>query len=313
MPLVSGLITSVGYVTQAEVPAAIACQPTLIVSGSVSGVPAGGEAFISLGRAIATAGTNGPFQIGGVSPGTHDLVAYLQSQFGFGSATADRVLVSRGVQGGSAGSITFAAGIAPALDTMTVNGTSGGALSHTMSYLTRGCEAGEMYYLPDSTNHIPVFGMPASLQQASDLHVLQVTEVGNIGRTVTTVFHTLTPGTVTLGSTFAPVITALAGPYKRLQAVVTLPADYNSVNFSITFGSSGRAEALGQTRSYSGTGTVTLAMPDFSGVQGFQVSWVGATTDVASYLFSANSGVSAAANACAEGATASSAYVGGSN
>lgn len=313
LPFGTGFVTSVGFLTQAEVPSTIHCLPALTASGAVSGIPAGGEAFISLGHAITSVGTNGAFQIGGVSAGTHDLVAYLQSQFGLGSATADRVVVSRGVQGSNAGSINFGAGIAPVLDTMMVNGTIGGSISHTMSYLTRGCEAGEMYYLADSTNHIPVFGMPASLQQASDLHVLQVTEVGNIGRTVTTVFHTLTPGTVTLGSTIAPVVTALAGPYKRLQGVVTLPADYNSVNFSITFGSSGRVEALGQTRSYSGTGVVTLAMPDFSSVAGFSASWVGATSDVASYILSANSGFSAAANACAEGATASSAYVGGSN
>jgi hypothetical protein len=311
----TGFFTSVVYLTQAEVPAGVTCVPTLTASGSVSGVPAGGEAFITLGHAGTSVGANGAFQIGGVSPGTHDLVAYLQSQFGFGSATGDRVLVSRGVQGGSAGSINFGAGIAPVLDTMTVNGTIGGSLSHTMSYITRGCEAGEIYYLADSTNRIPVFGVPASLQQASDLHALQVTEVGSnyIGRTVTTVFHTLAPGTVTLGSTFAPVVSILTGPYKRLQGVVTLPADYNSVNFSITFGSTGRVEVLGQTRSYSGTGAVTLAMPDFSSVAGFLASWVGATSDVASYVLSANSGISAAANACAEGATASSAYLGGSN
>ena len=313
MPIGTGFFTSVGYVTQAEVPASVICMPTQVASGSVSGVPAGGEAFISLGHATTTTGTNGAFQIGGISQGTHDLIAYLQNQQGVGSATSDRIVVNRGVQGGSAGSINFGGGIAPVLDTMTVNGTTGASLSHTMSYLTRGCEAGEMYYLADSTNRIPVFGMPPSLQQASDLHVLQVTEVGNIGRTATTVFHTLAPGTVTLGSTFAPVVSTLTGPYKRLQGVVTLPADYNSVNFSITFGSTGRAEALGETRSYNGTGPVTLAMPDFSSVAGFSASWVGATSDVASYVFSANTGISAAANACAEGATASSAYVVGSN
>lgn len=315
MPIGTGFFTSVGYVTQAEVPAGVTCMPTQVASGSVSGVPAGGEAFISLGHATTAAGANGAFQIGGISPGTHDLIAYLQNQQGIGSATSDRIVVSRGVQGGSAGSINFGAGIAPVLDTMTVNGTTGASLSHTMSYITRGCEAGEMYYLADSTNRIPVFGMPPSLQQASDLHALQVTEVGsnNIGHTATTIFHTLAPGTVTLGSTFAPVVSTLTGPYKRLQGVVTLPADYNSVNFSITFGSTSRVEALGETRSYSGTGPVTLAMPDFSSVAGFSASWVGATSDVASYVFSANSGISAAANACAEGATALSAYLVGSN
>jgi hypothetical protein len=311
----SGILTVVNYGTVADLSAPVVCFPATAttVNGTVSGLAAGGADFanIALGSAVGSTGTtvsaNGAFSISFVPPGTHDLTAYLQH------AGGDRLIINRGVS--SPGAINMAAGIAPAIASINVNGWSGGSLSTQMSYVTGACESGTMYGSLQNflSTPIQVTGVPTALQLSTDFHLLSVTENGTIGRTVTSMFHTLTGMSVTLGSTIAPTVTSLAGPYKRLQGIVTLPSDYGSVGMFITFPSTGNVSSLWMSAAYAGSSNITLAMSDLSGVAGFSSSWLAPTSDQAQFTFSALSLPTLGPATCSEGRITKTAYLTGTN
>jgi hypothetical protein len=310
-----GFGTGVAYMTQAEFTVGPTCSPAALTStGTVSGLVTGFSAEfadVSLGQASTTAG-NGSYTIGGITSGTHDLVAYLQRTSG------DRIIIDRGISGG---------GVLPALDftpgtggspvataQLTVNGGPGSTPAALMSYITGNCEAGTMYFTSTGVGgSTQITGVPPSLQAAGDLHSLQAIEfTGAVAQEVTTMFHTLANTTVTLGSIIAPTVSVVPGPYKRLQGVLTLPTDYNYVNFSITF-PSGNHQSLNTTSAYNGAGPLTLVMPDFSSVPGFSTSWEAGTGETASYVLNATSVAPSAARQCGEGLTTHNAYITGSN
>jgi len=205
--------------------------------------------------------------------------------------------------------------VAAATALVTVNGTSGGTLSQDMGYLTGACVSGTLYLQAiGNTNPLQVFGVPAGLQLPGDLHSLSVDElVGSIGRSAATMFHTLGATTLTLGAAIAPTVTSLAGPYKRLQAVLSVPSDYSFLNMSANFASSANVANLWMTAGYAGSQSFTLAMPDFSAVPGFSMSWMAATSDVASYSVRATSAPPYVGPPCGEGASTKTSYVSGSN
>jgi hypothetical protein len=74
-----------------------------------------------------------------------------------------------------------------------------------------------------------------------------------------------------------PTITQLSGPYKRLQAVYTLPSGYNSSTF-FSYDDGTRSVNISASFAYLGGTSVTLAMPDFSALSGWNNSWAPATS-----------------------------------
>lgn len=305
----NGHTTEVNYGTQVELSSPILCSSTLTLNGSVSGMlPTDIYTFVSFGGGSAPVPSNGPFQLSNVTNGAHDLIAFVTG------STGNRLIIQRGASG--VGAINVGTGAVAAATAMaTVNGTSGGSLSQQMAYLTGACTSGLLYsQISGNTNPLQVFGVPPALQLPGDLHSLMATELmGSTGRTAATMFHTLGATSVTLGGAIAPTVTSLAGPYKRLQAVVSLPSDYAFLQMGMSFASSSNFVGLWMTAGYAGSQSFTLAMPDFSAVPGYSTSWVAATSDVASYSMNATSAPPYAGPPCGEGVTTKTSYVSGSN
>jgi hypothetical protein len=115
-----------------------------------------------------------------------------------------------------------------------------------------------------------MYGVPASAQVTGDLHRLNV-ETST--RFAVNLFHTMSNQTVTLGSllTTAPVVTTLEGPYRRLQASATIPSDYSFMSYS--YGDQNSNVTLAGSAAYFGGQSMTVAMPDLSGLAGVSATW----------------------------------------
>src|SRR5690606_279969 len=121
-------------------------------------------------------------------------------------------------------------------------------------------------------------GVPADRQRNDDLHLLSVAAMAPDGamRTVQTLFHTLSDLTVSLGAPFqAPAVTSLSGgPYQRLRAEATLPADYRSaLTIQYTDQAVTRSFAVGATWGWLGNETAVLEAPDLSAAEGWDNAW----------------------------------------
>jgi hypothetical protein len=178
-----------------------------------------------------------------------------------------------------------------------------------MFYVTHGCEAGMMYSTPYTGASSLAFGMPSGLQRLDDLYSLQASAQGANGfRIATTMFHTFGTQTVTVGGALSPAITALAGPYKRLQATLSLPSDYQDVEFASNDPNGDIADVY-QTGAYRGGASVTLAMPDLSTAPGYLTAWGLPTGSSLFWMMNAHS----VTQHCGEGVTSRSANTSGTN
>jgi hypothetical protein len=303
-----GFGTVTNFLTKAELSVLpVPCASISMTSANVtvSGIPdtLSDIAWLSLGAAGNSTTKPGTISIGNVSPGTHDLVGYLQAP------TGDRVTIQRGANGGN---IDFSSASTPANAMMTVNGNSGTLMSTEMFYITQACEAGVMYVTNPSVSPFQFTGMPAALQAASDVHAFQINDFGASSyRSVTTYFHAVANMSVTLGAVIAPTVSALAGPYKRVQAVFALPSDYGYVHLQLTSATSPLVSLVSQTGGYIGTGNVTIAVPDFSAVAGFNTSWELQASDAPGYHLEANAVSPFSAPTCVAGTTSKLTYVTG--
>ena len=119
----------------------------------------------------------------------------------------------------------------PATATITVGGLVGGeTVTQSMSYqVGASCTAALLYAGGIGGATFTASGIPAAQQRASDFHGISIAAIAasNAFRSIIEYLHTLSASTVNLGAVMpTPTITTLAGAYKRLQAVYTLPADY---------------------------------------------------------------------------------------
>ena len=103
----------------------------------------------------------------------------------------------------------------------------------------------------------------------------------------------------------APTVTTLAGPYKRLQAVYTLPADYTSTSYRYDDGSSASID-IDATLSFLGSTAVTLAAPDFSALAGWSNSWMPGTSATGTWRLTGTA-ISPNYSNCTEGGAVKSA------
>lgn len=306
----------VNYLTRAEI---LAAQPyrfchqaeSRTVTGTAAGLAAGESAYISTGDGVSVAGSNGGFQLHPVLSGPHDLVGYKSSPAG--AAPTDRFLVLRDqTPGDLAGPVDFggANAFAPAAAPMSVVGAAGNArVTQTMGFLTGfGCDFALLYSdSPIASLDFMAYGAPAVMLRSTDFHQVVVTaaDPGNASfRTVAESFHRIAPRTLALGGPLPPPgITSLAGSYLRLAAGGALPPEYNSTAYF-----SYSAEAGGKTHVVSVMATsdwlngpdVSLAVPDLSGVPGFDGGAPPPPGSRGTWIFSV-SGMSGA-SACSEGA-----------
>jgi hypothetical protein len=283
----------VHYRTQSEFTAGtlIFCPPPgKTVNGTVAGFFGADRALISLGGGSTQVGpffTDPNFQITGVRSGTHDLVGYRQG------GSPQSVIIRRDLDipaFGSVGTMDFsgAEAFAPASSTITVSGLFGGeTVSQSMFYqVGASCETAPL--LPVQTGAGPgftVFGIPGAQQRASDYHGISFTAATGTtaSRSITEYFHTLGVRTVTLGAAMPlPVLTRVGGPYARLQAVYTLPMDYQTSTAFQYADAGGKSVTLSATFGYLGGAATTLALADYSGLAGWDNNWappVGSNVD----------------------------------
>ncbi|HEU5260135.1 MAG TPA: Calx-beta domain-containing protein [Gemmatimonadales bacterium] len=281
----------VHYMTQAELTAGTltfcgAAPTTRTITGTAANLGVTEAAHISLGGgfAMVIGAIDLNFSISGVLDGTHDLVGFKSDQTAPG---AERALLRRDVMvsgNGSVGTVDFAGSesFAAASATITVGGLLGSETDtiQTMSYrVGAACEAASLGFGgPIASGSFTAFGIPGGQQRITDYH--NVTISASTGttqfRSVSESFHTLGARTVTLGAALpSPVIADLGGPYKRLSATFTLPADYQT---QVLFDYSDAATPTGVTLSASfgflGGSSVSLGLDDFSGLTGWNNTWV---------------------------------------
>jgi hypothetical protein len=174
-----------------------------------------------------------------------------------------------------------------------------------MNYQVGGsCTAAVLYVNGTGGATFTASGIPGAQQRASDFHGLAITALSATGiRTITQYNHTLSARTVTLGAVMpTPTITTLAGAYKRLQAVYTLPADYPGLTgFGYMNGSGSKSVAISATPGYRGGSSTTLALDNYSGLTGWDDTWPPGTGSTGDWTIS---GFGAAlVNPCVENAS----------
>ncbi len=322
----------VQYFTKAELGTGTVFCPTpgvlKTVNGTVAGVGNTEAAHVSLGggSAFVTAFSTGfpNFQITSVANGTQDLVASHRPSF---TGIADKAIIRRGLNipdNGSVGATLDFGGVeAFSLNTatITVTGLTGTetSLSQGMNYQVAGCEGGPLYSsVPWTGSSFTAAGVPAAQQVASDYHGISLfahDAASGETRSTTQYFQTFGASTVALPSVFpTPTVTSLGGPYKRLQAVYTLPTDYQqstSLNYNDQV-STGRAVSMTATFAYLGSTAVTFALADYSALAGWDNNWAPASANTADWTVS-GSGGNATSGLCAAGTRVDYGSVNGSN
>jgi len=281
--------TVVSFFTQAEITSGpiVSCTTShgaRSATGTAAGLGQTDAAFISMGGALATvtaASLN--FTLNNMLSGAQDLVGYRTNLIA-GPSTNDRAVIVRDLNpasGGSVGTIDFggSAAITPVAGTITVTGgASGDEYGQAMYYLTGAACTTAILYSSDvgPSATLSAFGIPAGSQRATDFHQVFIVDATGptASRGVFATFHTFASQSVALGAALpTPAVTVLSGSYKRLQAVVTIPSDYQtSATLSYTQGS--KSASIATSFGYLGSANATLAFPDFSGVSGFDATWL---------------------------------------
>jgi hypothetical protein len=289
-----------------------------LINGSVAGMTSSQLAYISLGNAFNLATAAAPnFGLPGVLDNAHDLVAYLSNGV---PSTADRWIIHRDLNiatNGSVGTLNFSTeGLAAVGASVTVTGmVAGEGLSSSMTYLTGAtCDVAPTNDQYPGASTFNFYGVPAALQRATDFHMLSVTSTNTTGdRTVAGSFHLVANRAMTLpGFLTNPTSSVLNGSYKRLQLVFGFPADYNRSAMLYYVPTTGVPHAITvlATAGYIGSSTATLALPNFTGVAGWQDSWAVATGVVVNWTVTALGGD---LSSCAEGARMVRSIISGSN
>jgi len=290
---------SVLYFSQTELTAAPLnfCTETpsnRTVNGTVANLGAGLQATISFGGGSVNAFLDGPFQLTDTENGPRDLVAYIRPVAGISGT--DKIFFSRGLNpasGGSVGTVDVNAAVTAGAGFMTlVGGTGAETVVQSMSYST-GAECHSVGSLYTANVSAPptfyAYGAPSG-QPATDFHDLTVTALAGSGlfRSVTEVFHAMAARNITLPSILpVPAISDAGGPYQRPMVVTTLPADLNSsAVFSYTDQTAvGKSGVISATAGWLGGLNVSLTLPDFSALPGWNNAWAPGTGDGLQWVF----------------------------
>ncbi|MGH7690396.1 MAG: hypothetical protein ACREN3_12385 [Gemmatimonadaceae bacterium] len=267
--------------------------------GTVAGLDSLQEASVTLAQGSSlTAYPETNYALNSMLSGSFDLVAWETGVFG--ASAGDKVIIRRNVavqNGGAIPVLDFnsAEANSAATGTITVTNAGSGTLVAEMAYYTGSSCTGHglLYFLSPPTSSFTAYGVPASLQNASDFHGLTVGVTnGNNYDVMEDIFHTMGNRTETFAPSLPqPTMFVLSGSYKRLQAVFTMPADYNSL-VSMVYHDDGSAHSIeiGEAARYIGGTSVTLAMPDFSTVSGFNATWEPASGATTNWIVQASGG-----------------------
>ncbi len=304
------------------------------INGSVTGTSGFDLVNIALGGRIAqtTPGVSA-FSIANVPDGPRDLVAGRVSLFDFSTLSTvsklERIFLRRNVNvanNGSVGVLDFngAESFAPVERSLTLTNTMGHQLQVTTLFetLTNGSSSLLGLDLPSGATTRPWYGVPGDRQIAGDKHTVVASAIPGLdpiaalnGRSV--LFFTGVPQdqTIAFGPSLVGANTTVAGtaPYVRMRTTYGSPqADYNRY-FVVSYNqdaNGGRVVQVNMSADYAG-GSPDLAIPDFSGVSGFNNVWGLQSGALLTWTFSAvgwtGGGIS---GPTADGAVAKSAQAG---
>ena len=104
-----------------------------------------------------------------------------------------------------------------------------------------------------------------------------------------------------------PTVTTLTGPYERLQAAVTIPAEYNGAALlSYADQTNQRTANITASRAWIGGAAATVAMPDLSAAAGWNDAWVPASGSTGMWLVQLIGSTLTSGSLCEEGGRVSS-------
>lgn len=305
----AGTVLKVFYGTTAELQAqgGIACAgrtgPSRTLTGTVANVPNPGALLLSLGGAQGTATPPGNnFSIARVPSGTIDVLGGASAlTFGGAGVSFDlqRLFLRRNINpatNASLGTLDFtgAESFAPAAATATITNAGGEFIAVTGSFIsTNGLFLTYAVGTGTAAAAVPIKGLPGDKRQAGELHMFNISATPSLDpnagstRNVGLVFAAMANQTVTYGPTMTmPTVSSLGGG--RLQAVYPVQSAYNRywiASFDQT--TIDRRADIEMTSGWlGGGGTVTLAMPDLSGVSGWNQAWALAPGTTASWTVS---------------------------
>lgn len=265
------------------------------VSATVAGAASTDMVLASLGRSTASVNMtlSPPITFSGVQSGNVDLVASKSTLqlVGFTPTfNLSKMIIRRGINPAAGSTLALDFNAAEAFDPITRNVTINNLNSEISlavgMYLTAGNSFGA--FLTDITgatgNTRTYKGVPAANQVSGDLHLLSISALPSLTQTnqtrnVITVFKDAVDKTVSLGPALtAPTVTTLSGGgYGRTRAVISVQNEYSkyfAFDVQQTTTSSPRKTTIQATSNYSGGGSsLTLDIPDFSGVAGFDATW----------------------------------------
>jgi hypothetical protein len=310
--------------------------------GTVAGVPAGGQATITLGNAAASVVTGNAFTLTGVQPGPRDLLAVRSAVVLNGSSfsiTPDRVILRRDVNlpnntpialdFGAAESfapasaqltVTGAAAgesILPFVSLQTANGTGGTFFTGIGGLLGGGSGATQTYY-----------GLPTDRLTASDYHLVTAIAFNTNGTSVDQANGRITGGyfravadrSLALSPALStPTVTvAASAPYVRPRVQLPRQTEYvDAFGATFTQATAGapRAASITALGSYLQGGTTwDVTFPDLTAAPGFDATWAlrpGAATTY-SVQASGGTGLTSVGQSPTEGASYRAAFRGGS-
>jgi hypothetical protein len=331
-PTVGTSTVSVQFFTKAEFGTTLVLCPSpgvlKTVNGTVAGVGATEAAHVSLGggstfvNAFTTVGFPN-FQITSVASGSQDLVASHRPSF---TGLADKGIIRRGLNIANNGSIgatldfTMPEAFSLNSATFTITGLTGGeSITQDMTYLGASCLGGALYSGVSVTgSSFTAVGVPAAQQVAGDFHGVSLfvrDPATNMTRITNQFFQAFGARTVPLAAVFpTPTVTSLGGPYKRLQAVYTLPADYQQSTSLVYVDqtATGKAVSMNATLGYLGSTAVTLALADYSALAGWDNNWAPGSSNTANWTVG-GAGGNATSGFCTTGARLDFGQVSGSN
>jgi hypothetical protein len=298
------------------------------VVATVSAVGTNQQAAVNLGGSTVHVPASATVSIPNIPNGPFDLVAWrMNGQRGLNTPGDSKGIILRDVNvpdGGSAGIVDFDAATAAPMfwGGMSFTGAnSGDAFTGSMSYYTgprESCTAALLYNFSTTTPSVPVgvWGFPAAAQRPTDFYVLNVVATNGVFiRMVQQSFHT--PGGEGSflhfgGSVSTPVVSDVpGGAYRRLQVVGTTPGEYSSTVIFLYANALGdKAVAIETSVAWLGGNAATLTFPDFSGVSGWDSSWIPGAQAPVLWTFGGTA-ASFSGLPCTEGALFRAGYVSG--
>jgi hypothetical protein len=268
------------------------------VSGSVTGYATADNVQFWLGNALdvvfGSAPAPQPFLVSSVDATATDLIAVrYRTSSGNGvsfQAFPSNVFIRRNVTGSSTNTVDFSSSTeagAPLLRSLNVTNLSSGEKLRVVSYLGLPTTVGSIAAYETDPSFVSgsvvadFYGIPSSRLAAGETQMIFVEAEHAINadskeyRAVTSTFTDPTDRSISLGPTLGTV--SVAGT-SRPSASYNVQAAYDNI-FDVVFSQGSgttfrQAEVVASSGYFDGASSVTLSVPNLSGVSGFLSSWL---------------------------------------